>query len=265
MKSIRADMRYLFLVVSSFIYLPLFSCSCGAGYFYYPLPDFLVQENIDKFASDDESIIFHGTVVESSVELVDGDKMMRYKYKIKRIYTGEVSEEVIIYTPNSSDRCGYYDEIGKESIITAIRVKGRYETWREDCIRNVSKGREPAKFDRWLRFLNAVHGSVDGRYSFDQVPALIGYNLKMPSAPIIPAISFSIRNGQLHGAVKLYRSDGSLYAAGNYRRGQKQGWWDYPISGMTGNSYLFSGLRRLRYKNGKLVREELTRSLQHIE
>lgn len=246
-------MKLLIACLLIFLSFPLFSCSCSQPSIELPIPSWIQDE------TETNEILFYGKLDKISVDKLDTTKLI-YIYSIIQNFRTTNLVEIEIRTSNSSDACGYYDEVGRESIITALKVKGEYHTYKEECIRNVSKFRNPVKFDRWLKFLTTLSGESNGKYVFYQ-PERVGrkyfgidYKENENKTNVI-AVRFSIVNGNLQGRYELYNIDGDIIEKGYFNKGKKNGLWKIFDHGISDDyEYVFSGLTKIKYRKGVKIK-----------
>ncbi|WP_157501170.1 hypothetical protein [Lewinella sp. 4G2] len=176
------------------------------------------------------------------------------KYSINHVYTDTAIKSIEVVTNIGTDACGYFDEIGGESIITAMLQGDRYYTAREDCARNISRRANPTIFKYWLTLLNTLTMGKDGDYHFRQNKSTHD-EIRKDLKPNLPGILFSIKNGKLNGGFQVYSLKGDLLVKGRYRNGEKHGRWSYFEAGLTWDlSYWYSTLTKIKYKGGQLMK-----------
>lgn len=248
---------------SPLIYLLLFflpaksySCSCSGSMIDFPVSIETDKSNGSQKLGDlEDDIIFHGILISTDTITYFGELKLIYTYEVIENFGREIESSVEVLTNRSSDACGYFDEIGNQSIITAIAKNNMLFTYREDCIKNVSKKADPIKFDRWLKFLKIFKNGPDGKFLFYQPKLKIYGNVELEDEANQIAIVFRNKNGKLDGKFLVYDRQMKLIEKGHYKLGEKVGIWTYILGGISDDySDYKSGYLKLKYKMGVLIK-----------
>lgn len=248
---------YIFLLFLLLCSVPGFACSCSQSAVELPTPE--IPGNIKSIVSQsyagERKYVFHGRVVGLREVEDQGYPKVEYTYEVIQNFGEPLDSIVRVLTNNSSDACGYYDQSGGESIVTVWQARGDFHTAREDCSKNVSRKRNPVKFERWLSYLQHFNGDQDGKYVVYQTGYTLFDRIEKEGDANKIAVIFSIRNGRLHGPFSLYDREGKLVVKGRYKAGDKNGVWQIPVTGLTDDyDQRYNGAIRLRFRKGKVTR-----------
>ncbi|NJB84303.1 hypothetical protein GGR26_000048 [Lewinella marina] len=196
----------------------LYGCDCSTSVFDLPA--------INEYNSSSNKILFKGILVGAKDTIINGDYLVAYKYDSITNYSMEHNGSLLIFTPASSASCGFEDQIGSKSIVSAYRDDDRYFTYREDCTKTVSEHSDPKKFQQWNKYLTSVSTGVDGYYEFKQ-PTKYYDGGTIDTSYKAPLLEYTIQDGTLNGSYSLYSRTGILIETGKYIEGKKYGTWVY--------------------------------------
>jgi len=121
---------YISLALTLFVFASAersFACSCVASL----EPD---KKQVQK-AFTSSSAIFSGEVLEISESSADKNSLL-VKFKIAKLWKGELKREIIITTNKDSAMCGYGFEVGKKYLVYANGLKN--ELFVDNCSRTTN-------------------------------------------------------------------------------------------------------------------------------
>ena len=113
---------------------PCAACSC-------------VEATPEEYA-EDADVVFTGVVKEiiggDADDGVEGDDELRVRFRVKRVYKGQVRRFTRVRTNESGSLCGYPFDEGKKYTVFATRADGKL--WAGSC-EGTKKGEiDPAKY-----------------------------------------------------------------------------------------------------------------------
>ena len=231
----------------------VYGCSCETSRF--DLPELEMDEPRHSW------VLFKGIPLLLQDTVMQNSTYAVYTYRVTHVYAGVLADTIKVFTPKSSEMCGFYDEIGSPSIITAYPKLGDYHTAREDCIKTVSRHSDPKKYAQWDSFLTSIFEGIDGTYRLEQPASYFsgGYIDTVYSAPLL---SYTIRDGKLDGEWKLYTRAGKLLESGSYQNGARFGEWWRREEILDSDKVIVQTTLRV-YQEGRIVKENIEKKYRY--
>lgn len=215
-------------------FIPLFllfsgslkACSCSGSPVDLPIREIGLGMAEAAYRSVDAEIIFEGILLERTHDSTRHVRDYRMLFEVTDVYKGNCVDTIAVYTSNTGGACGFWAKEGTYSIVFAAKdTDGTLFSHRADCWQGANEGYHPDRFQWFRSFLISLTYRIDGDYKFHQKISHWGY--KNDPRDNVPAVEYSIQNGNLNGPWLLYNRRGEIVESGRYKNGKRTGTWLY--------------------------------------
>lgn len=187
------------------------SCSCRPFESEYPIDELNLRSL--THSRHNAKAIFYGKLIEYR-ELKD-KAVFELKFKVNRVYKGEISDTINVYTARSTAACGlYYHGFRKSKDWVIYAYQKNEEYWTGLCTRSfrINSGRYSNKYKR---FLDIVYEKREGQFEF--------YKDEINKIGLVVKLGFE--GEERHGGWMFKNEAGEIIEEGSYDKGKKVGDW----------------------------------------
>lgn len=231
------------------------SCSCLPFEFDYPIDELNLRSL--THSRYNAKAIFYGKLI-GYRELKD-KAVFELKFKVNRVYKGEISDTISVYTARSTAACGiYYHDFRKYKDWIIYTYQENEEHWTGLCTRSfsVSSSRYSSQ-DK--RFLDIIYEKREGQFEF--------YKDEFNKIGLVAKLGF--QGKEKHGEWLFKNQAGEIMEKGSYDKGQKIGDWEETFYNRNSiKKTLFRTYENGRSTGGYLVKQlyyEETRQVKREE